>query len=320
MNLFQTFFDALKINWKLKPMWKLTLLAYLPLSFLSTLILFPAIIAAVIFYQEAGSWGDNLVSIFFIALSLILLAITSLISIISLLLVQIGSSTMMHQYQTDPQDLIENKNISGTFLKRVFSGLLYYLAILRLPNLIIWILTVGTFVLLIITENILLIFIFVCLTLISMPVSMASTLLFYALLPIFIDDKISFTEKLKNSWAYLTAQPGTLILFSLIFYGFIFVISFVINIPTQLFSFVTYVGIILGILFLEVSTPLAILIFITVYAFIILSMVLFCGLMYLTMGAIQSGYTLLYIRLQNNSGKDQSESLTPAAEPNNLAG
>ena len=153
-----------------------------------------------------------------------------------------------------------------------------------------------------------------------MPISLISALFFYTLLPIFIDDKISFNAKLKKSWKYLTLQPGTLILFSLIIYGFIFIISFVINIPTQLFSFVIYIGIIAGILLLESSTLLAILIFIIVYAIFILTMVLFCGLMYLTMGAIQSGYTLLYIRLQKNTAKEQSASLKPEIQPTKLAG
>ena len=154
MNLFHTFFDALKFSWKQKPMWKVILLAYVPVSFLSTLVLFPVIIAAVVFYQDTGSWGDNLGCIFFLVLAVIILALNSLIFIISLLVVQVGSSIMMHQSQTDSQEIIENNKITGTFLKRIFLGFVYYLAVLGLPNLIIWLLTVASIVLLIITENV----------------------------------------------------------------------------------------------------------------------------------------------------------------------
>lgn len=93
-------------------MWKLTLLAYVPLSFVFSILLVPLIIAAGYFYKDTGTLLDNLGSIFFLLLFFVILLLNTLISVVCLLASQVGSSSMMLQYQMDPHPLITNKNIS----------------------------------------------------------------------------------------------------------------------------------------------------------------------------------------------------------------
>jgi hypothetical protein len=315
MNLFQTFFDALKINWKQKPMWKLTLLAYVPLSFVFSSLLVPLILAAGYFYKDTGTFLDNLGSIFFLLLFVVILFINTLLSVMCLLVSQVGSSSMMLQYQMDPNAIGTNK-ISPAFLKKVWSGVLYYLVIIGIPNLIFFILAALCLALTFATENVLFIFLFICIILIALPIAMGLGLLFYIFLPIFTDQNSTIKEKIKKSWAYLSSQLGNILLFSLIIYGFLFVISYAINVPLQIFSMLLYFGLMAGIVLLESSPALAVLLFILIYVAFIMVTFLYSGILYLAMGAIQSGFTLLYYRVHNTAGKEQS--ILPAENPNKM--
>jgi len=318
MNLFQTFFDALKINWKQKPMWKVTLLTYVPLSFVFSILLVPLIIAAGYFYKDTGTLLDNLGSIFFLLLFVVILLINTLISVVCLLASQVGSSIMMQESLANQEGGFKNNKLPAPFLKKIWSGFLYYLIVIGIPGLVIGLGITGSFALMTITENVFMIFVFICILLLSMPMIMLISLLFYTLLPIFILDNLSFRDIFKKSWTYLSSQLGNILLFSLIIYGFLFVISYAINVPLQIFSMMLYFGVMAGMLLLEVSPAIAILLFILIYVAFILFTFLYSGTLYLAMGAIQSGYTLLYSRVQNNYGKEQS--LIPAAEANQLAG
>lgn len=299
-------------------MWKVTLLAYVPLSFVFSSLLVPIILAAGYFFKETGTFLDNLGSVFFLFLFVVTLIIISLISVACLLISQVGSSLMMQQSLTNQEGVWRNNKFSAIFIKKIWSGFLYYLIVIGIPGLVIYIGLIGSFALMIMTENVLLIIVFICILLLSMPVFILISLLFYTLLPIFMLDDLSFKEKIKKSWAYLASHPGNILLFSMIIYGFLFVMSYAINVPLQFFSMMLYLGTMAGMLLLEASPAIAISLFLIMYLAFMFLIALYGGVLYIAMGAIQSGYTLLYYRLQNNTGYEKLP--IPTAKENILAG